>query len=75
MTENTAKLCCNRCGRILQQGEKMAEQDFVVIRKQWGYFSKQDGKTMEFCVCEDCMEQWTKEFLIPVKLYDTTELL
>ena len=32
------------CGRKIVFGEKHDKEDYVLIQKEWGYFSDKDGK-------------------------------
>ena len=66
---------CNKCGRRLNEECGIVHEDFVKVCKPWGYFSKKDGKTQEFVICEACMDQLTKDFVLAVKEYDTVELI
>ena len=69
------KIICNSCGcnLCLQPGENM--QEYIKVTKTWGYFSKKDGRTQEFVLCEDCYDAITKEFRVPVKEIQATELI
>lgn len=80
--ENTGKgrvimdgIFCNKCGKSLKVENKIVREDFISICKPWGYFSKKDGKTQEFIICEECIDKFTEEFVITVKEYDTAELI
>ena len=66
---------CNKCGKELKIQNGIAYEDFIHIRKEWGYFSKRDGRTQEFVLCEECVEQMETEFIFPSKWYETTEML
>lgn len=43
------KVYCNCCGKEIRMEENMryALEDYIVIEKIWGYFSKKDGKKTE----------------------------
>lgn len=68
-------LVCNKCGRKLKEEKGIAKEDYVYICKPWGYFSRKDGVTQEFVLCEECVEILTKGFVIPAKLSETKEML
>ena len=68
-------IVCNECGRILKSENGIVREEFVRVCKSWGYFSKKDGKTQEFIICEGCMEKLAQKFTIPVKEYDTVEMI
>ncbi len=66
---------CNKCGKKIRQDFDMRREDCIFVEKNWGYFSRKDGQTHQFCLCEDCYDEWVMSFKIPVKKKDTTELL
>lgn len=68
-------IVCNKCGRILKCENGIAREEFVRVCKSWGYFSKKDGKTQEFIICEGCMDELTQKFAVPVKEYETIEMI
>lgn len=59
---------CNACGRQIAK-------EALWVRKEWGYFSKRDLEVHEFAICEMCYEAMIKEFVIPVKTTEKTEVL
>lgn len=69
------KTRCNRCGRILRMEKIIVCEDFIHIKKEWGYFSKKDGITQEFIICEQCAETMLEEFAVPVMEYEKKELI
>ena len=68
-------IICNRCGIELKMKNDIVYEDYLCIQKKWGFFSEKDGMTQEFILCEKCVERMEKDFLIPSKWYETTELL
>ena len=66
---------CNKCGKTIKVRKDIPLEDFIQIRKSWGYFSKKDGKTQEFVLCEECVEWLEREFIRPSKVYETVEML
>ena len=50
-------------------------EDYISIKKEWGYFSNKDGQIHIFHICESCYDTWTGQFRIPVKVEEQTELL
>jgi ribosomal-protein-alanine N-acetyltransferase len=75
MENNRQELLCNKCGKVLRSERGIAYEDYIYIRKDWGYFSQKDGKTQCFLLCESCVEQIARDFAIPASLEDTKELL
>ena len=66
---------CNKCGKQLKICNGIVHEDFVFVKKAWGYYSKKDGTTQEFVFCEECMERLERELVLPAKQYETTEML
>ncbi|MDO5154578.1 MAG: hypothetical protein Q4D51_01305 [Eubacteriales bacterium] len=66
---------CNRCGKMLNEKNGIVLEDYICVHKNWGYFSKKDGVTYEFVLCECCMDEITEGFKIPVEHHETTELI
>ena len=66
---------CNKCGKTIKMRKEIPLEDFIQIRKSWGYFSKKDGKTQEFVLCEECVEWLEREFKRPSKFYETVEMI
>ena len=73
--EKTAGVICNKCGRSLPVNNDIIMADFIEINKKWGYFSDKDGKSYRFILCEECSDKLMKEFVVPVQIEDTRELL
>lgn len=53
---------CDCCGKKIAAKNGIATEDFLHIRKEWGYFSRKDGDIDEFDICEDCFERWVQGF-------------
>lgn len=66
---------CNKCGKKIRMKNDIPQEDYVKVCKPWGYFSKKDGRTQEFVLCENCVEWLEREFVRPSTIYDTIELL
>ena len=49
------KVLCNCCGKEIQikENTQIALEDYIMIEKIWGYFSKKDGIRQKMVVCED----------------------
>lgn len=63
------KIICNGCGK------EIGTEDYLAVKKSWGYFSKKDTVIQEFDLCEECVEKMVKGFKIPVTDKEATELL
>lgn len=66
---------CNKCGKVIEVRNEIPQEDFLRVCKSWGYFSKKDGVTQEFILCESCVEQMVKDFVFPVSVRETVEML
>jgi len=66
---------CNKCGNEIKMINEIPREDYILVRKEWGYFSKKDGKTQQFVLCEECVEKLECEFVRPAVGKDTTEML
>lgn len=64
-------MVCNCCGKQIRE----KEQDFLHVKKVWGYFSGKDTMMHEFAICETCYDQWEKQLKIPVKVTQVTEIM
>lgn len=38
---------CNKCGKKLVEENEILKEDYIRIKKEWGYFSKKDGIVWE----------------------------
>ena len=69
------KIMCNCCGKTIGTEKDLPKQDYLYIKKEWGYFSKKDGKIQEFRLCEECYDEWIRSFRIPVRSIEATEFV
>ena len=60
------KIICNKCGKEIMMEKGMYYQDVLSVEKRWGYFSEKDNEVHTFDICEECYDEWTSAFLIPV---------
>ncbi len=68
-------LTCNGCGRMLVRDKGIFREDFVDLRKNWGYFSRKDTQNHRVILCEDCYDRLTGLLAIPPQIEEETELL
>lgn len=66
---------CNACGRKLNSREGILQEDALIIRKNWGYFSRKDLEVHELVICEDCYDSMIAGFARPVSVSPKTEVL
>lgn len=64
-------MVCNCCGKKIYE----TKQDYLYIKKQWGYFSDKDGSTFEMRICEECFDAWIRQFAVAPEVGETTELV
>ena len=69
------RITCGCCGREIPAYPSRNARDYLEITKKWGYFSKKDGETHHFYLCEDCYDRWLETFAGPVEISEDTELL
>ena len=66
---------CNACGRKLREENGILQEDALIIRKEWGYFSRKDLELHDFILCEDCYDEWVRGLKIPVSVSEKKEVL
>lgn len=69
------KMWCNCCGKELIVENDIVKEGVFSADMCWGYFSKRDGECDSFDLCEECYENITGQFKLPVSVRDNTELL
>jgi len=52
--EEATEIICNVCGCSVAKNELGYFDDFVQIKKNWGYHSAYDGQSHEFDICQRC---------------------
>ena len=75
MEKKVYEVYCNSCGKKIETTGSTKREDYISIKKEWGYFSNKDGQIHIFHICESCYDTWTGQFRIPVKVEEQTELL
>lgn len=73
--KNLIQVICNNCGKQLLVEHGMLKDAAFEGKQTFGYFSKKDGQTHMFDLCEACYDKMTEKFQIPVSKKDETELL
>lgn len=69
------EVLCNCCGRKIRIKNGIPEEECIRMEIPFGYFSKKDGQTQRFDLCEDCYDNMTANFRIPVEIEEATELI
>lgn len=68
-----SKIYCNCCGRIICERGHLKE-DYLQVRKEWGYFSFKDLTGHAFNMCEACYDKMISNFKIPVEEFPIDEI-
>lgn len=66
-TNQLEKIICNKCGREIPKSDEIWLEDVLQVEKEWGYFSKKDGRRDHFDICEDCYDEWISSFAVPME--------
>lgn len=66
---------CNKCGKKLNINNGIVTEGLFSIDYCWGYFSDKDGEIHSIDLCEDCYNELTDSFKIPVDITDNNELI
>ncbi len=69
------RVVCNKCGRPLKVENGYLKEGCFHGKSTFGYFSRKDGVTQQFDLCEDCYDKITAEFAVPVEETGETELV
>ena len=69
------EIYCNLCGRKIKQQKDNPVEDFLSVKKEWGYFSDRDGLIQEFDLCEACYGELIRRFVLPVGETEQKEML
>ena len=62
------KIICNKCGKEILVEKSLYHKDVLTVEKRWGYFSEKDNEVHTFDICEECYDEWTSTFLIPIEV-------
>ena len=66
---------CNKCGRKLHYKHGVLKEDALMIKKDWGYFSKKDLQIHSFALCEECYDKMIDGFVRPVEISEKKEAM
>ena len=69
------KVVCNKCGRTLKVENGYLREYCFSADTVFGYFSCKDGTSHHFDLCEDCYDNITAQFAVPVEEAEELELL
>lgn len=68
-------ICCNACGRKLDVQQGVLREDALIVKKNWGYFSRKDLEVHEFVLCEACYDEMIAGFQKPVTIVPKREVM
>lgn len=68
------RVYCNCCGKEMQQKNDMFLEEFIHLKKDWGYFSGKDGISQEADICESCLTTWMETFVYAPDTWERTEI-
>ena len=66
---------CNCCKKSLEIQNGIITEGVFSVEYAFGYFSRKDEEIHKFDMCENCYDEWIKNFEIPVDIVNNTELL
>lgn len=66
---------CNGCGKKLSMKNDILQEDALIIKKEWGYFSHKDLEIHEIVLCEKCYDKWVAELPVPISIRQKNEVL
>lgn len=66
---------CNSCKKEMRVEQGILKEGIFEGIQTFGYFSKKDGITHKFDLCEECYDKMTHTFAIPVTETEEKELL
>lgn len=73
--EELVRAVCNKCGRELRVENGVLKEGCFSAEVAFGYFSRKDGTIHKFDLCEECYDEMTAQFAVPVESSPNTELL
>lgn len=69
------QLICNKCGKKIALQREIPREGVFQVRYAWGYMSEKDGMEDSFDLCEQCYDELTRSFQIPITRKEVTEYL
>ena len=69
------EVVCNKCGRSLKVENGYLREYCFSADTVFGYFSRKDGTVHHFDLCEECYDDMTAQFAVPVEETENPELL
>ena len=69
------KAVCNNCKKELKIERGILKEGIFEGTHTFGYFSKRDGITHKFDLCEACYDRMVERFLLPVTEIEEKEIM
>lgn len=66
---------CNCCGKKMVVEAGIVREGVASIDHAWDFFSEKDGEVHHMDLCEDCYDELTGQFRIPVEIEEQVELV
>ncbi len=66
-TNELEKIICNKCGKEILVLRGVPQEDVLQVEKRWGYFSDKDNCVDQFDLCEECYDEFVKDFRIKIR--------
>ena len=66
-TREIEKIICNKCGKEIAVLKGVPQEDYLEIEKRWGYQSRKDNEVDSFDICENCYDEFVKDFKIKIR--------
>ena len=70
---SNSQVYCNCCGRVISE-KGSTREDYLEVKKVWGYFSSKDLAGHKFNMCENCYDQMISRFKIPVEEFPIDDI-
>lgn len=69
------KAVCNCCKKDMKVEHGILKEAIFEGCQTFGYFSKKDGMTHKFDLCENCYDKMISEFALPVTEIEEKEII
>lgn len=69
------RVVCNGCGKELRVEDGYLKEGCFHGKTGFGYFSRRDGVSYKFDLCEDCFDRMKEAFVVPAEESDETEMI
>lgn len=60
-----SNISCNSCARHIEKDNIGYFEDYIALKKRWGYHSPYDGECHSIDLCTDCYRAWVSDFKMP----------